>query len=248
MKKWTVLLMIFFFGFGIATVFSCNCCCGECCTVQMGFCASVTVHEDCCGPGDPDVDDWIRLPAPVAAFGGWCTNYNYRHPGPMYHIADTTAIPQLIATGQFDAPYNSGGTYHESVGGEKFYYIMGNHTRFKIACNYKPYIQLSVPNKLSNGNSLIDVVHIELVKNENTYTGVNAGVFGPILPQDGLTESFHITGGTINSDTDIDQCSIGCWDTNRYAIYAVIKLSEKWYNYTAGKYTGTVYLTLNPSP
>src|SRR6056297_518642 len=249
MKKWTILLMMMFFVSGIATVFGCSCCSGECCTVQMSCCASVTVCEDGCMPGeDPEVDDWIRLPTPIAAYGGWCTNYYYRHPGPSYYINDTNIIPKLIATGQFDLPYNSGGTYHQLVNGEKFYYIMGNHTRFKIACNYTPYIQLSVPNNLSNGTSLIDVVHLELVKNENTVTGVNSGIFGPILPQDGVTESFHVSGGTINSGTNIDQCSIGHWDKNRYGIYAVIKLSENWYNYTSGNYVGTVYLTLNPSP
>jgi len=105
------------------------------------------------------------------------------------------------------------------------YLFIGNHTRFHIATNYRPYVNFEAPEYLVNGNSRIKVKQLQIGWLSDRYA---------IIPG----------GESKTLDCVLCQCSPGNYSTNQFAIFAIIEIPEEWWEFENGEYIGTAILTL----
>lgn len=268
MKKSLVIMMIFLLVLALTVMFGEDCCCGEHCTVNVSHCALVDLIEYNVEGDEAEeghqVDDWYRLPClpqcPIWSHLWISTTNLCVIPGDME--IDPGNIPQMIEDGNLCTYYKDG-----------FYYLMGNHTEFRIACNYEPGLKLEVPDVLtheSDSSKTIKVVHVELLKNHLITGGdlIHTGWFqweweheviygpsgkkGPILPDPSNPDIIHVenaySGCLLYGPGDVfDICHLGCAEDNRYGLYVVIKVPEDWTQLMGGEYNGTMYLTVTDS-
>jgi len=120
--------------------------------------------------------------------------------------------------------YDTGGaneTLRDSYGN---YLFIGNHTRFHIATNYRPFVTFTAPEYLYNGTSQIKVKQMQIGWNTSKYA---------VIP-----------GGGSKKLTN-NQCSPGPYTTNQFAVFAVIEMPEEWWTLESGEYLGTAVLTLS---
>lgn len=194
----------------------------------------VNVNEDPfdeTGHGDPNapvrVESWRTLGG-TSYFTGTGTWYSYDSGtyafGWEYFNGNggwlfTEFNPEDIENGVYDA----GGTKPTLKDANDNYLFIGNHTRFHIATNYRPYVNFYAPEFLVNGNSRIKVKQIQIGWNFDKYAVIPGG----------------------NSQTIYNhQCSPGNYSTNQFAIFAVIEMPEEWWTLESGEYLGTAVLTL----
>ncbi len=159
--------------------------------------------------------------------GDWYSNdignyaFGWRYLGSTLGWSFTDFNPDDIENGIYDAD----GTNPTLKDEEDNYLFIGNHTRFHVATNYRPYVNFEAPEYLLNGDSRISVKQIQIGWNTNRYA---------IIPG----------GESETLDCLMCQCSPGNYSTNQFAIFAVIEMPKEWWTLETGEYSGTAVLTL----